>query len=756
MRRNRWLARAVLTPVLALLYSTAPAQIVGPPENGYVDSAVCATCHAKQAVTYRLTGMGRSFYRPNLSNQIENYARGLPYYHEASATYYGMAVRDGRYYQSQYQIGFDGKQTNFVEKQIDYVVGSGNHARTYLSRTPRDILIELPLAWYSEKGGYWAMNPGYDRPDQEGFNRPIEYSCLFCHNAYPNMASQPKGPGGEPVFAATLPEGIDCQRCHGPGRAHVQSAQNRQGANIRAAIVNPARLTPARQIEVCLQCHLETTSFALPNSLTRYERGLFSYRPGEPLADFRLDFDHAPGTGHADDFEIASSAYQLEKSACLLKSGDKLSCTTCHNPHDVRHGAEAAQHYNAVCRECHGAPLDRLVASSRHTSSADCIGCHMPKRRTDDAVHVVMTDHHIQRFKPARDLLADIPERTHAGAYQGEVVRYTPPSLASGDTPGKPGDELYLAEAQVIQRSNLEAGIPRLAAAIRKLQPEGADHYVALADALRISGQCEQAITTYAEALRHSPGEAAILQKMALCLATAGRYAEAEKAARDALAKAPSDPKLWTQIGLALLRQDKSQEAIAAFEKATAIDPDLFEAWNDLGELWLQNGEPARAEPALRSALRAQPNSVTVHTNLGDLLSSANRFDEAKYHFETALHYRPDDSSIHFRYALALARVRRYPDAQAQLEKSLQENPNDADAHHALGIALDAQRDLARATDEFREAVRLRPGFALANLNLGWELVKSGKPAEALPYLTAAAASSDARIQEKARSLMNR
>src|SRR5277367_846148 len=127
MRRNGWLTGAALISVLA------PAQTVSQPENGYIDSAVCATCHPKQAETYRLTGMGRSFYRPNSSNQIENYSHGLPYYHEPSATYYGMTVRDGRYYQSQYQIGFDGKPTNFSEKQVDYVVGSGNHARTYLS-----------------------------------------------------------------------------------------------------------------------------------------------------------------------------------------------------------------------------------------------------------------------------------------------------------------------------------------------------------------------------------------------------------------------------------------------------------------------------------------------------------------------------------------------------------------------------------------------------------------------------------------------
>src|SRR5207249_2869919 len=109
-------------------------------------------------------------------------------------------------------------------------------------------------------------------------------------------------------------------------------------------------------------------------------------------------------------FEIVSSVYRLRQSACFLKSAGKLRCTTCHDPH----GDTAAERYNGVCRQCHGASFDRLVAAATHTSSTDCVSCHMPKRRTDDVVHAVMTDHYIQRKKPERDLLADIPERPAA------------------------------------------------------------------------------------------------------------------------------------------------------------------------------------------------------------------------------------------------------------------------------------------------------------------------------------------------------
>ena len=60
---------------------------------------------------------------------------------------------------------------NVDEKRIDLVVGSGNHARTYLHRTSEGKLTELPVSWYSEKGGYWAMSPGCDRSDPEDLTR---------------------------------------------------------------------------------------------------------------------------------------------------------------------------------------------------------------------------------------------------------------------------------------------------------------------------------------------------------------------------------------------------------------------------------------------------------------------------------------------------------------------------------------------------------------------------------------------------------
>jgi hypothetical protein len=76
--------------------------------------------------------MAQSFYRPTPENTVEDYTDKNTYYHQASDTYFAMIQRGGRYFQRQYQIGFDGESTPAVEKAIDFVLGSGHHVRTYL------------------------------------------------------------------------------------------------------------------------------------------------------------------------------------------------------------------------------------------------------------------------------------------------------------------------------------------------------------------------------------------------------------------------------------------------------------------------------------------------------------------------------------------------------------------------------------------------------------------------------------------------
>lgn len=753
--RRRGVA-AVCASVVGIVMYLVPGWVPAPAAQNvassarapYVDPRACASCHREIWNSYRQTGMGRSFYRP--SGVV---AGPTTWYHKASDSYFAMLERDGRFFQRRHQLDPAGQPVNVVEKQIDFVMGSGNHARTYLHRTPRGALIELPMGWYADHGGHWGMNPGYDQPAHNGFRRKIAYECMFCHNGYPQIPAGHERPGAEPVYLDPLPEGIDCQRCHGPGGRHVAlaGAAGASQAAIRGAIVNPARLSRERREEVCIQCHLETTSFPLPNSLPRYDRGVFGYRPGEPLSASWLFFDHAPDAGRGDKFEIVNAVYRLWKSPCFLQSKGTMECRTCHNPHDVPRGEAAVRLYDAACRTCHGSDFDQLVASGRHSGTRDCAGCHMPKRRTEDVVHAVATDHLIQRRPPSGSLLADREERHEVGehAYRGEVVPYYPSKL-----PSTTENELYLALAQVIDRSNPERGIARLAAAIARSPGARPEFYLALAEAWRQTGRLDRAVPLYRKAVQGDSRPVFALQKLGSALRQTGNLAESLTALRRATELDSGNAAAWNELGLTLAAQGRTAEAIRALEKATVADPDLPEPHNNLGNQLLASGDRAKALAAFQEAIRLQPDYSDAHNNAGTLLAATDEFDAATTHFETALRMQPGDAGTRYNFALALGRARQFEAAQHQLEEAVRLEPGLLDARLVLGDMFMARDQVPQALHHYREAVRTAADSGRAQLSFGQALALSGERAEALPHLRKAATAADPQIREAAAAIL--
>ena len=134
--------------------SADPARFKGGADAGYVDPSACAGCHKEISDSYQRTGMGRSFYRARPELIAADIKNQDSYYHKPSDRYYTILERNGVYVQRRHQLDSAGKEINVIEKQIDYVMGSGNHARTYLHQAAGGKLVELPLGWYSASGGF--------------------------------------------------------------------------------------------------------------------------------------------------------------------------------------------------------------------------------------------------------------------------------------------------------------------------------------------------------------------------------------------------------------------------------------------------------------------------------------------------------------------------------------------------------------------------------------------------------------------------
>lgn len=495
--------------------------------------AACAQCHRAIYEKYEQTAMARG------SGMATDGLITGSFHHAPSNVDYSIFLRNGSAWMSYSRPSTSRKGALHGEQRLQYYIGSGHRGRTYLYQEGQQ-WFELPVNYYTRRAA-WDMAPAYDHAEYMPAPLPVDPNCLHCHSSQ----AQPSLTTARNSFA-TAPfrqGGIGCSACHGDPSAHL--AQQGKGP-----IVNPDRLRAEQRDSACIQCHLEGDAVVYKPG-----RSLAQFVPGDSLSDIAIYFVRASQqTGGSR----ATSQYEaLLHSACKRAAGDKLTCTTCHDPHSEPAPAERVQYFRDRCLTCH----THLRATKHHPEEADCAKCHMPSRDTVDISHEQVTDHNIE-VRP--------PHRLDAGQSGTDDNLLPVGSVAAGDR------EYGLAYAQSAARGLPGAAQTALRLLSKAAQPGASDEEVEvrLAYLNQISGNIEQARAGYARTLQSNPFEPTALANMAVIDATSGHLPEAIRLLERLTTYDPSQTAAGLNLAFIECRLDHRPQARALIQRLKLLNPD--------------------------------------------------------------------------------------------------------------------------------------------------------------------------------------
>ena len=595
--------------------------------TAFVGDEGCFDCHEDQYVGYQTHGMASSFYPLTPENAVGDY-NDIELYHEISDLYYRILREDDRFYQEESRRDSDGNVIHRLRREMEYVVGSGSVARTYLTEE-QGRYYELPLTWYSQTRR-WDFSPGYDQFNAR-FGRLIPDRCMACHNSYPETVTFVEGKYDH------VPNGIGCERCHGPGSIHVDArlAMPEPSGSVDTTIVNPRHLALDRRLDVCQQCHLHTTV-----SLLRERRTAYDFRPSQALDNYVSLFiaDKRPT---ADAIDVISHADRMKSSLCFIESLETdapMDCITCHNPHEGFRDA-GPEYFNTTCQTCHdiaalqpGFEQEELRAV--HGAESNCFSCHMPKMQAEGTPHASFTDHWI-RIVDEEPGGSDPPV--------GSVIRLEPYFQSDEDADVYRGMAYIVYGRQTRDTSALQSGIRILEQALENDDNATfGEAYFLLGFAQLKLGEVDNAISPLERSVTLNPEIPERLNVLAQAYEAAGRGAESiERLYRRALELQPALAEVRINLGRFLEMHGRAEEAIEEYEIAVREHPWLEEGHYNLGTALLRDGDFERAETSLRAAIQLNPDNVDALGNFGLLLASSGRHEEAREHFERALKAEP-------------------------------------------------------------------------------------------------------------------
>jgi len=613
----------------------------------YVGIATCKLCHQSIYESFIQTGMGRSIGVASRARSSADFTIAEVKDRLKDLHYKALIDKDSLYMQ-EYRLS--GRDTlHALLKHVDYIIGSGQHTNSHLLLSGQ-YLTQMPMTYYTQKGK-WDLPPGFENGLNTRFSRKIGLECMTCHNAYPAFEK-----GSENKYSA-IPQGIDCERCHGPGSIHV--ALRSTGSKIDTSkyidysIVNPSKLPIDLQFDICQRCHLQG------NTILKDGRSFYDYKPGQRLSDVMTVF-LPKYQGAEDEFIMASHADRLKQSMCFIRSSQNapeskdlkpyktaLTCISCHNPH-VSVKSTSSEVFDKACLKCHGTQEQMLVKhkQTKGYKLNTCYSCHMPVSGSTDIPHVSVHDHYIR--KPL-------------GPTEKQKIKKFIGLYAVNEKNPEP---LVKARAYLNHYDKFEQNKVFLDSARFWLSKcaENASSFQTQIQLSFTEGKHSEVVQRL-----ENTGEETVLTQWAPAMAYDNAWA-------------------WTcyRIGESFLQSRQNARSLKWFSKAVELAPFQLDFRNKLGNALANNNQVQEAKGQFEFIIKENPSYASAYSNLAYLLMLEGKSSQAYELLKTGLKLDPDNESLLLNLASFRLQVNDKAGAKLYLQKVLKINKNNVSAQVAL------------------------------------------------------------------------
>ncbi|MCV9929342.1 cytochrome c3 family protein [Flavobacterium sp. LS1R49] len=345
-------------------------EYIDPRGTDYAGSESCIQCHqatyqmALKSAHYKATAPGT---RENILGDFDSAKHIFIYDADTKLV---MEKRNDSLYQVLYK---NGKEVEAHRFDIIFGIKHAQTAAYWDSNYP----YELPISYYKSINN-WATSPGFSEKEAS-FSRKIGKECFACHSS--NIGSRFITTNSDSInFLSmdvedfmnekTLVYGIDCERCHGPAKKHVNYHLKFPNVKTAYAMVLYDTLKRQQKLDACALCHSGNDKLKV--------KSRFEFRPGDNLLDY---FRGVPKSNDTTNYDVHGNQFLLlSQSKCFTKS-EAIDCMTCHNPHE--NAAKSMASYSKICMSCHSIVKHNSATTksiSDNLLKNNCIECHMPKQ----------------------------------------------------------------------------------------------------------------------------------------------------------------------------------------------------------------------------------------------------------------------------------------------------------------------------------------------------------------------------------------